>query len=169
MLCERGCLPAAWLAKGGLRLRSSLTYLTRPRSIFLTLTLSLSLSYYLSVPLSISTSLCASSSRPIVFVSLLRCRSIHLPSSIFLPLPFCSPRHAGRSFALATTFPPTEPPTPRLYNDVNSHAHVFKSPHYSCDLRPDSWNRTRFLTSKATVAFSSRGVRLPNFPCVLQQ
>lgn len=85
--------------------------------------------------------------------------SFHL--SPFLDLSaftFYSPRHAGRSFVLVTTFLPTEPPTPRLYNDVNSHAHVFKSPHYSRDLRPDSWSRTRFLTSKATVAFSSRGV-----------
>lgn len=98
--------------------------------------------------------------------------SLSLHPSPFLDLSaftFCSPRHAGRSFALVTTFPPTEPPTPRLYNDVNSHAHVFKPPHYSRDLRPDSWNRTRFLTSKATVAFSSRGARFPNFPCVLQQ
>lgn len=57
--------------------------------------------------------------------------SLSLHPSPFLDLSaftFCSPRHAGRSFALVTTFPPTEPPTPRLYNDVNSHAHVFKSP-----------------------------------------
>lgn len=151
MLCERGCLPAAWLAKGGLRLRSSLTYLTRPRSVSLTRTRVFSLSLSLSLYSSLSSSLCAAPSRTFLVAS---------PSSLpFRPSPFLVLSAFASallvmlwpySFALVTTFLPTEPPTPRLYNDVNSHAHVFESPHYSCDLRPDSWTRTRFLTSKAT-------------------
>lgn len=131
MLCERGCLPAAWLARRvAWRLRSSLTY-----------PLDLSLSPSISLP----------SSRSFSLGSLASLSTPFHPSS-FLGLPaftFCSPRHAG----LVITFPPTEPPTPRLRDDVNSHAHVFKLPHHVRVIWSGSC--TRFLTSKANASCSS--------------
>lgn len=91
------------------------------------------------------------------FLSLLLTRSLsslstplHLSSFLGLfAFTFCSPRHAG----LVTTFPPTEPPTPRLCDDVNSHAHVFKLPHHARVIWSGSC--TRFLTSKANASCPS--------------
>lgn len=132
MLCERGCLPAAWLARRvAWRLRSSLTYL-------LDLSRSLSFSLHLSSILSL---LLTRRSLPSLFT--LHHLSPFLGLSAFTS---CSPRHAG----LVTTFPPTEPPTPRLRDDVNSHAHVFKLPHHARVIWSGSC--TRFLTSKANAS-----------------
>lgn len=134
MLCERGCLPAAWLARRvAWRLRSSLTY-----------PLDLSLSPSISLP----------------FLSLLLTRSLSslstpLDPSSFLGLfafTFCSPRHAGLVM-LASSLPFHQPPTPRLCDDVNSHAHVFKLPHHARVI----WSGScmRFLTSKANASCPS--------------
>lgn len=127
MLCERGCLPAAWLAKGGLRLRSSLTY-----SLDLCLYLSSSLALH---PLYASFSFVPSLSYPLSVELLLVLSSLllHLASSISLSRSFhlrvlLSSSCRSCRFSLVTTFSPTEPPTLRLCNDVNSHAHVSSNP-----------------------------------------
>lgn len=130
MLCERGCLPAAWLARRvAWRLRSSLTY---PLDLSLSPSISLPFSHFLLTLLTWST----------LFLS------FPLLSSFlsFSAFAFCSPRHAG----LVTTFPPSKPPTPRLRDDVNSHAHVFKLPHHVRMIWSGSC--THFLTSKANAS-----------------
>lgn len=125
-------LPACCLAraKGGLAPPLFLSVTTRPLSF------SLHLSSFLSLLLT----------RSLSSLSTSRHLSSFLGLSAFT---FCSPRHPG----LVTTFPPTEPPTPRLRDDVNSHAHVFKLPHHVRVIWSGSC--TRFLTSKANASCSS--------------
>lgn len=94
------------------------------------------------------------------FLSLLLTRSLSslstpLDLSSFLGLfafTFCSPRHAGLVM-LASSLPFHQPPTPRLCDDVNSHAHVFKLPHHARVI----WSGScmRFLTSKANASCPS--------------
>lgn len=94
------------------------------------------------------------------FLSLLLTRSLSslstpLDPSSFLGLfafTFCSPRHAGLVM-LASSLPFHQPPTPRLCDDVNSHAHVFKLPHHARVI----WSGScmRFLTSKANASCPS--------------
>lgn len=64
--------------------------------------------------------------------------------------------------SLVTTFLPTVPPTPRLRDDVNSHAHVFELPHHAHGLHSlISTAAPQFLTSKAN-AFHPSGEPMIN-------